>query len=270
MSGKGQVLLFPGKGTEGKASTIDNPTPASPRPEGPFDVVLVGSFRKNQEGLRRAYDRLIDLGCRVLSPGTVELLTGSDPLGDAGQETIPTSERQLRHLETIQHAHFIWLHCPRGYVGQTTALEIGFARACGVPVFSATTPHDIVLQEFVRVVRSPLDVIVKIVSQELEPPLPALQTIQHYYRRTANERGYEIGSAQHRISLMAEELGELARALQTAHNLIPPEIPTDRQEALALADVFIHVVQMANILCLDLGRAVQNREILNIKKLLDI
>jgi NTP pyrophosphatase (non-canonical NTP hydrolase) len=100
--------------------------------------------------------------------------------------------------------------------------------------------------------------------------LPALQTIQHYYRRTANERGYEIGSAQHRISLMAEELGELARALQTAHNLIPPEIPTDRQEALALADVFIHVVQMANILCLDLGRAVQNREILNIKKLLDI
>ena len=36
-----------------------------------------------------------------------------------------------------------------------------------------------------------------------------------------------------------------------------------------LSDVFIYVVHMANILNIDLGKAVQAKEILNIKKILD-
>src|SRR5262249_6319509 len=151
---------------------------------------------------------------------------------------VDTSERlERRHLETIQHARFIWLHCPRGYVGQTTALEIGFARASGVPVFSATMPQDVVLQKFVRLVTSPRDVILKILHHELEPPSPALQTIQYYYRRVGAERRREIQSAQQCLLLMVEELSELARALRKREKVVPHKTSINNQEAMELADI---------------------------------
>jgi NTP pyrophosphatase (non-canonical NTP hydrolase) len=233
----------------------------------PVDVVLCGTFREDLEGLTHAFNELRDLGCRILAPGTAESFLESDEFLDADEEQIEASERlQRRHLETIQHARFMWLHCPRGYVGPTTALEIGFARASGLPVFSVTPPQDIVLQKFVRLVTSPRDVILKILHHELEPPSPALQTIQYYYRRAAAERGYEIESAQECLLLMVEELSELARALRKRDKVVRHKTSIHNQEAIELADIFIYLVRMANILHLDLSKAVQNKEILNIKQ----
>src|SRR5215510_1873084 len=48
---------------------------------------------------------------------------------------------------------------------------------------------------------------------ELEPLVSALQTLRQYYRRVTLERRYEDKSAQNRLPLMMEEVGELARAL---------------------------------------------------------
>jgi len=71
-------------------------------------------------------------------------------------------------------------------------------------------PKDIVLQKLVRVVTSPQEVLDIL---ELEPPVSALQTLRQYYRRATLERRYEDKSAQNRLPLMMEEVGELARAL---------------------------------------------------------
>ncbi|CAN5129595.1 hypothetical protein BH11PAT4_BH11PAT4_1150 [soil metagenome] len=50
------------------------------------------------------------------------------------------AEIEKHHLTAIAHADFVWLHLPEGYVGTSTALEIGFALAKGVPLFSHVQP----------------------------------------------------------------------------------------------------------------------------------
>ncbi len=280
---EGQIVLFPGvaehevslKRTGATAASIPaqdiQPPTADVAHKTQIDVVLCGTFRKDVEGLKKAFEHLKDLGCRVLSPGNIDIVSETDGFVYMRGEEIETPERlEMRHLDAIQHARFVWLHAPEGYVGPTAALEVGFARACGVPVFSSSMPTDVVLEKFIRVVDSPQRVILDIINHQFEPPVPGLQTFQNYYRRAAIERGYESESAQNCLLLMMEEIGELARALRKREKLVRHGTPIDNQEALELADVFIYVVHMANILHLDLGKAVQNKEILNIKKTLKL
>ena len=62
--------------------------------------------------------------------------------------------------------------------------------------------------------------------------------------------------------------GELARALRKRIKLTRHGKPIANQEDLELADVFLYVVHMANILKIDLASVVQRKELLNIQKLI--
>jgi hypothetical protein len=222
LRGEGRILLFPGvqavrlTSFSGESSVAPSKhSLADHRPElhslrhNPIDVVLCGTFRMDTEGLAHAFEQLRDLGCRIRSPGNVQ----RDGFGSMRGEEIETHERRkLKQLDAIQQARFIWLHAPKGYVGPTASLEIGFAVANGVPIFSSELPKDVVLQKLVRVVTSPQEVL-DILHNQLEPPVPALQTLRQHYRRAALECEYEDESAQNRLPLMMEEVGELARAL---------------------------------------------------------
>jgi hypothetical protein len=149
LSGKGQIFVFPRAQLQrhislpGESPVVSNPLTNTP-PESqsirhaPLTAVLCGSFRKDPEGITRACEQLRKLGCRVL---------------------------ELRHLEAIQQAHFVWLHTPKGYIGNITALEIGFACASGVPIFSSESPKDVVLQKFVHVVTSPRELILNMLDR---------------------------------------------------------------------------------------------------------
>src|SRR5262245_51664465 len=146
---QGEILRFPGVEVQTHTSSSESKRSSTdPRPEthsqrdGQIDVVLCGTLRKDTEGLTRAREQLKELGCRIL---------------------------ELRHLGTIHQARFVWLHAPRGYVGPTTALEIGFARASGVPTFSVERPKDAVLQHLVRVVASPEEVILNFLRDPADP-----------------------------------------------------------------------------------------------------
>jgi hypothetical protein len=59
---------------------------------------------------------------------------------------------QDRHLESIRAADFLWLVCPDGYVGQSASMEVGFAAALGVPIFSTHAPSDLTLRQYVNAV----------------------------------------------------------------------------------------------------------------------
>jgi hypothetical protein len=149
LSGKGHILVFPRAQVKRNTSiprespvvsnSLTNTTPGShSMRHGPLTVVLCGSFHKDPEGITRACEQLTKLGCRVL---------------------------ELRHLEAIQQAHFVWLHTPKGYIGNITALEMGFACASGVPIFSSESPKDVVFQKFVHVVTSPRELILNMLNR---------------------------------------------------------------------------------------------------------
>lgn len=278
----GNLLPFPGyedmfgdavdnvSGTPSSALTIHHtPRPGAIGGIDELDVVICGTFRKDIQGLRHSFEHLRDLGFNILSPSNVDIVAEDQGfVYMRGEQTETPDSLELRHLEAIERARLIWLHAPDGYVGPTAALELGFAKASGIPVFSTVQITDVALRSFVTVVSSPEEVLSQIESFAVPPPPPALKPFQNYYRRAAAQRGYEKESTQNCLLLMVEEVGELARALRKKQRLTRHGSPIRNAEALELADVFMYVIHMANILKIDLGHVVQQKELLNIEKLL--
>ncbi len=234
-----------------------------------LDVVICGTYRKDIQGLRQSFEDLRDLGFNILSPSNVDIV--SEDQGFVymrGEQTETPENLELRHLDAIEHARLIWLHAPDGYVGPTAALELGFAKASGIPIFSNAQLADVALRSFVTIVSSAEEVLQQITSYEVPPPPPALKAFQNYYRRAAAQRGYEKESTQNCLLLMVEEVGELARALRKKQRLTRHGSVIRNAESLELADVFMYVIHMANILRIDLGQVVQQKELINIEKLL--
>jgi NTP pyrophosphatase (non-canonical NTP hydrolase) len=238
------------------------------RPGAGCDVVISGTYRKDFETLRHTYEEFLDLGCTILSPSNVSIVSEHDGFVYMRGEERETPEKiESRHLAAIQQANFVWLHTPEGYVGPTAALEIGFAHAAGVPVYATQAPSDKVLRSFVRVVESPANLLSGPLRSPA-PPAPALKAFQEYYRRAALERGYAKEGPKDCLLLMVEEVGELARSLRKREKLVRHGSYQESNEAHELADVFLYVVHMANVLGFDLAHIVRDKEILNLKRFL--
>ena len=116
-------------------------------------ATVSGSFHRHMEAITSAVRELATLSIRVLSP--------ADPrvVAEQGEFLFVASDRvrsvrlvQDRHLESIRAANFLWLVCPDGYVGQSASMEVGFAAAIGVPIFTTYAPSDLTLREYVNVV----------------------------------------------------------------------------------------------------------------------
>src|ERR1044071_3492641 len=170
-----------------------------------LDIVLCGTFRKDIEGLRSSFEQLKDLGFNVLSPSNLDIVKETNGfVYMRGEETQTADRLELRHLDAIERARLVWLHAPEGYVGPTAALELGFAKASGIPVFATCAPVDEAFRSFVTVVGSPEDAFLEVTYQKLPPPPPRLRVFQNYYRRAAAQRGYERESTQNCLLLMME------------------------------------------------------------------
>ena len=272
----GQILLFPTRNESAEELYVDRDATAVVPAEsssvtaalGP-EIVLSGSFRKDVTGLAREFEELRDLGFRILSPTNVTVVSERDGfVFMKGEETAAPEAIELRHLSAVQRSAFVWLHAPEGYVGPSAALEVGFARASGIPVYSRVAPSDRVLQQLVQTVTSPEE-LVAVSSRHPIPPLPAVQPFQTYYARAAVRRGYEKESPQDTLLLMLEEFGELARALRKRQKLRRDSKGRVGQEEQELADVFIYVVHLANVLGIDLADAVHKKEQINIQRFLE-
>jgi len=269
------VLIFPT--AEPSASGGADPVPyiaasavavAAVHSPVPCDVVLSGTYRKEFETLKSTYEEFRDLGCTILSPSSVSIVREEDGfVYMQGEETETPEKIEGRHLEAIQRASFVWLHAPEGYVGPTAALEIGFANAAGVPVYAQNVPIDKTLQSFVRLVDSPA-MVLDIRPEHPDPPAPALKAFQEYYKRAAVQRGYTKEKPKDCLLLMVEEVGELARALRKREKLVRHGAYGGSNEAHELADVFLYVVHMANVLGLDLASIVREKEFINVEKFL--
>lgn len=258
-TGQGQLFQWP---TEEPISAPETHTPVALQEVArTYQVVLSGSYRKDVLGLKHTFEELKDLGCEVLSPSNIEVESEVEGfVYMKGESVLAPDLIELRHLQAIERSNFVWLHAPEGYVGTSASLEVGFARAAGVPVFSKSEIQDAVLRPFVQIVSSPKDVIELTRSNRLPVPSPALGAFQNYYRRVAMQRGYEKETAKDCLLLMVEEFGELARAARKEENLVRHGKPLKENRSDELADVFLYVVHMANLWNLDLASSIQSKE----------
>jgi hypothetical protein len=120
----------------------------------PFRATVSGSFRRAMVAVQAAVQELTDAGVDVLSPADPRVV---DSFGDfvyvASDEVRRIRTVQGRHLAAIAGSDFVWLIAPDGYIGQSAAMEIGFAAAHEVSVFSTDVPEDLTLRQWVTVVR---------------------------------------------------------------------------------------------------------------------
>ena len=124
----------------------------------PPRAVLCGSYKRDREGLFRAYDELVVTGCQVLSPQRMQF-DDEAFVRDTAEQGISSRAIEAYHLLAICKADFVMIHAPDGYVGLSAAMEIGFATAQKCPVFSRTAPQDIALRGLVKVVPSVYDAL---------------------------------------------------------------------------------------------------------------
>jgi NTP pyrophosphatase (non-canonical NTP hydrolase) len=256
------------KSVSADQNVLEFPGEEDRQPSAKFSVVISGSYRKQFENVREAYEEFQSLGCTILSPSSVNIVHEDNGfVYMQGEETQTPETIETRHIDAIQRADFVWLHAPEGYVGPMAGWEIGFAHAAGIPVYSRDLPAEKRFRPFVRVVGSPT-AIVHSRPAHPAPPAPALKAFQQYYRRTALSRGYTKERPKDCLLLMVEEIGELARALRKREKLVRHGSYPESTEAHELADVFLYVVHMANILDLDLAEIVQKKEFINLEKFL--
>jgi NTP pyrophosphatase (non-canonical NTP hydrolase) len=222
----------------------------------PPRVAICGSFRRDLEALRREYQEFREMGCTVLSPADLDFVAEIDGFvlgkGDAGKSTAQIEEL---HLQAMQQADLVWLHCPQGYVGSSAAMELGFARAVGLRVFSVERPQDVTLADLVQLCSSPRAAVDSVQENLGEAPSNAFPGLQRYYARTAERRGWADESVSETIDRLKGEIGELEEELVIA--------PDRDATLLELADIQLYVIHLANVLGANLGEAVRAKERIN-------
>jgi hypothetical protein len=116
-------------------------------------ATVSGSFHRHMEAITAAVHKLAALSIRVLSPADPRIVAQQGEFLFVASDPVRSVRLvQDRHLESIRAADFLWLVCPDGYVGQSASMEVGFAAAVGVPIFSTQAPNDLTLRQYVNIV----------------------------------------------------------------------------------------------------------------------
>lgn len=115
-------------------------------------VTISGSFKRDPDGLLFIYSELTSYGCQILSPRSAEPVRTEDGFVFMKGDDLEPIQIERRHLHAIEESDFVWLYAPQGYVGVSAAMEVGWAVAKGIPVFSTDKPTDPVLADMVHVV----------------------------------------------------------------------------------------------------------------------
>lgn len=222
----------------------------------PLRVAICGSFRRDLGALRQEHQEFKEAGCTVLSPADLNFVGEIDGFvlgkGDAGKST---AEIEEFHLQAMEKADLVWLHCPQGYVGSSAAMELGFARAVGLRVFSAEQPQDVTLADLVRICPSPRAAVDIVEGSLGEAPSNAFSGLQRYYARSAERRGWADETVDETIDRLKGEIAELEDELVIASNR--------DATLLELADIQLYVIHLANVLGADLGEAIRAKERIN-------
>lgn len=134
-------------------------------------ATVSGSFHRHMHAITGAVQELASLGVRVLSPADPRVVAAQGEFLFVASDRVRSVRLvQDRHLEAIRAASFLWLVCPDGYVGQSASMEVGFAAAVGVPIFSTRLPADLTLREYVTVVPKVSDALREITASSRQRP----------------------------------------------------------------------------------------------------
>ena len=114
-------------------------------------VAISGSFRKHFEGIKSKIAEFESLGVEVLSPKSSAIVNPNEQFAIlATDQTNDPKQLEENHLLAIKESDFLYVFNPDGYIGLSTAMEMGYAKALGKPIISKEEPQDVTLKCFVH------------------------------------------------------------------------------------------------------------------------
>lgn len=183
---------------------------------------------------------------------------------------------EQRHLDAIERADALYIYNLDGYIGTSVALELGWAIALGKPIYTKEQSEDFTLKLFSGKIATPNE-IQKELSENQHNLIETInnrssvKNLQHYIHDVVVQRGFDNEAPTDIMLLMVEEVGELAKALRKYVGLKIDQNKKDKYVQLEheLADVFIYLLDLANVCKIDLFQALKDKEQANNKRFWD-
>lgn len=230
-------------------------------------ATVSGSFRKHLAEIKKAVRALQDAGVQVLSPDVFRTVRDNGDFvyleGDSGSP----SDVEMEHLKAICASDFLYVVNPKGYVGTSSAFEMGFARASRIPIYCQEKPADSVLVGLVEFGVAAVEIAQAVATKKRRSSmrLPSsdlrLREIQSYVAEMVRQKGFARESLRDVLLLLLEETGELARTVRERSGLKSRTRTkgTEGQLGAELADCFIYIVDLANLADVDFEATVRRK-----------
>lgn len=141
----------------------------------PAKITVSGSFSRHLSQIQHAVSEFEAAGARVLSPAQPTIVDSVEGFVFVASDCHRSPRLvQDRHLAAIGQSDFLWLVCPDGYVGQSASLEVGYAVARGIPVWSQHLPNDLTLRQYVGLRRGCMEALQLTRRLQTADPAPSL------------------------------------------------------------------------------------------------
>lgn len=114
-----------------------------------LSVSICGSYHRHLKEMKERIEECRELGIKVLIPkyATAKSETESGFVILRGENGSPR-ELQEKNFRAISASSFVFVENPRGYIGPSTALEIGYAYARRIPIFCREKPKEYIFTLF--------------------------------------------------------------------------------------------------------------------------
>lgn len=220
-----------------------------------YQVVISGLFRKAFPEIQQVVAEFEKEGFEILSPKKSRVINPGEEFAvlESDETTDPKALEDGR-LEAIAKADVLYVVAPKGYLGDSAKMELGFAYALRKHIYCSEKVDDITLKLYCGEKAAPEEVAEKISAYELTAehlhPRYSLAELQAYVHHMVKKRGFDKETPKDVMLLMVEEVGELAKALRKYSGLKVDEKKSEKYTAAEeeIADVFIYLVDLANLL----------------------
>lgn len=131
-------------------------------------ITICGSFRKHYKEILEVIEIFEENGFKVLSPKKSEIVNPNEEFVlFRDDETNEPSELENIHLESIKEADILYFCNFEGYMGFSTALELGYAISYGHVIYFYDKPqeiilHKMILDKFSNVIVKPEELCIKL------------------------------------------------------------------------------------------------------------
>ncbi len=211
-----------------------------------------GSFQKSLTGIRRKIADLERNGICVLSPGQLRVRGEANGFVFLEKDPHDAREVELRHLSAIASSDFLYVYNPRGYIGPSAAMEIGYALSKGVPVFCFRPPAEFTFSLLVETAPRIEEIENRLRATAPETRRVSFAELQNAVRAMTVKRGLDDESPRDIALLLMEESGEVAKAVRVLSGL-KVDLASRNPPSLAeeIADCMIYLMHLANVTGVD-------------------